>query len=67
MWKQLQKSPVMSETNGMSVGDHPAPKRRKHKIKRQYENAEIGLTDALTELMFEHEMMQGEALKYLGL
>lgn len=36
-------------------------------IKRAYMRAEIGLSDAVSELMFEHGMTHGEALAYLGL
>jgi hypothetical protein len=37
----------------------------KREIKRRYLRAEIGLTDAIPELMFEQGMMYGEALSYL--
>jgi hypothetical protein len=39
----------------------------KRSVKRRCLAAEIGLPDALPELMFEHEMDRGDALRYLGL
>lgn len=43
------------------------PPMTKRQIKRAYLKAEIGLSDAILPLMFEHDMMHGEALKFLGL
>jgi hypothetical protein len=37
----------------------------KREIKSRYLRAEIGISDAIPELMFEHDMMYGEALRYL--
>jgi hypothetical protein len=37
----------------------------KRQIKRAYLRAEIGLTDAVPALMFDHNMEYGEALRYL--
>jgi hypothetical protein len=37
----------------------------KRKIKRDYLRAYLDLSDAIPELMFNHEMMYGEALRYL--
>lgn len=45
----------------------PKPVRTKRQIKASYLKADIGLTDALRELMFDHGMNQGDALRYLGL
>ncbi len=43
------------------------PTMTKRQCKSEYLKANIGLTDALNCLMFDHSMDQGEALKYLGL
>lgn len=39
----------------------------KRQIKKAYLNAEIGLSDAIPALMFDHSMDRGAALNYLGL
>lgn len=39
----------------------------KRECKKKYINADIGLSDAIQCLMFDHFMDRGEALKYLGL
>jgi len=39
----------------------------KRECKRKYLKAEIGLSEALQCLMFDHFMDRGEALRYLGL
>lgn len=36
-------------------------------IKRRYLEAEIGLSDAVPALVFDHDMTFGEAYRYLGL
>jgi len=41
--------------------------KSKRAVKSAYLKAEIGLTDALTALMFDFFMDRGEALRYLGL
>jgi hypothetical protein len=47
-----------------AVSGEPPTKR---KIKRAYLGAEIGLSDAIPTLMFNHGMTRGEAFAYLGL
>ena len=50
------------------MSDEKAPEKMaptKRKIKRDYLRAKVGLSDAIPELMFYHEMMYGEALRYL--
>lgn len=42
-------------------------KRDKQQIKGSYDAGNIGLSDALQSLMFDHGMWRGEALEYLGL
>lgn len=39
----------------------------KRQVKAAYLRADIGLSDAIPALMFEHAMDRGDALKYLGL
>ncbi len=39
----------------------------KRQIKRAYDKGEIGLSDALPALVFDHDMERGEAYKFLGL
>jgi hypothetical protein len=39
----------------------------KRQIKRDYLAGLIGLSEAVPALMFEHAMMRGDALRYLGL
>jgi hypothetical protein len=39
----------------------------KRGIKKSYLAGDIGLSDAIPDLMFDHDMTQGEALRYLGL
>jgi hypothetical protein len=39
----------------------------KRAIKRAYLSGEIGVSDALSGLMFDHAMERGEALRFLGL
>jgi hypothetical protein len=36
-------------------------------IKKSYLAEKIGLPDAIPALMFDHDMMLGDALRYLGL
>lgn len=43
----------------------PDPHATKREIKSAYLKAEIGLSDAVPMLMFDHDMMQGDALRYL--
>ena len=46
---------------------HEPKAKTKRQIKAAYLKGEIGLSDAIPELMFGHDMMQGAALAYLGL
>lgn len=39
----------------------------KRQIKAAYLRGDIGLSDAVPALMFDHNMERGEALRYLGL
>ncbi len=39
----------------------------KRQIKRAYDKGEIGLSDALPALIFDHDMVRGDAYKFLGL
>lgn len=41
--------------------------KTKRQIKADYVAARTGLSDALADLMFEHAMERGDALRYLGL
>ncbi len=50
------------------MSDEKAPEKlapTKRKIKRDYLRAKVGLPDTIRELMVHHEMMYGEALRYL--
>ena len=44
-----------------------ADKMTKRQIKNAYLRGDIGLSDAVPVLMFDHRMMLGEAYQYLGL
>lgn len=41
--------------------------KTKRQIKKEYDAALIGLSDAIPALMYDHYMSRGEALRYLGL